>query len=181
MAVFEVDVFCIDAAGDRTKGAECVSREQDAVSGIKGHHCFRPVYHRSHDKCVGVSADGQGIAFLDNLCTGVDIKREELLDHGDSLGIADDLCVGITENGICQCCAVVGFHMVDDDVIQLASVQQMSQIVEKDAGYSVVDGIKQHRFFSDREIRVVGNPLRDRVYIFKKSQTAVVSADPVKL
>ena len=58
---------------------ETVSGEQYLICGIISHHNFRPVYHRSENKCQIVFSCGKGLSvFYDYFSVG-EICAEELL------------------------------------------------------------------------------------------------------
>ena len=127
-----------------------------------------------------MAADLKGVAFFDDDRPGVDVKGEELLDHRDGLGVADDLRLGVTEDGLGQRRGVVGLHVVDDDVVQLPAVQQVGDVLKEEAGNRVVDGVEEDGLAAKRKVRVVRNPLGDRVNVFKQRQPPVVAADPIQ-
>ena len=76
---------------------------------------------------------------------------------------------------------MVGLHVVDDQIIQRAAVQQVLDVFQQLAAGRPVDRVKQHGLLIQQQIRVVGHAARDGMDIFKQSKTMVVCADPIKI
>ena len=69
---------------------------------------------------------------------------------------------------------MIRFHMMDHNAVQLPAVQQMLKILKEYFSDSSINSIKQNRFFIEKEIRIIGNSVRNPVNSLKHRKTAVV-------
>ena len=163
------------------EGPEGVGGEEDAVGGIKGHHGLGPVDHGSSHKGDGVVAEGIGVALLD-LDALVTVHMEaELAHQHEGLLRGDDPDLGIAQQDLLDGGAVVRLHVVDDQIVQRRSVQQVFEVLQQLAAGGPVHRVKQDALFVQQQIGVVADPLGDGVDVLKQSQTVVIGADPIEI
>ena len=125
------------------------------------------------DKGEGVAAGVEGVTLVDDIQTAAQVEIKELLDHSSNLFVADDRHFRIMENQLAQCCSVVHFHMLNDNIVQLAAAQNMSQIFQM-LGCRLVYGIKDNGFFIQQDIGVIRNTHGNLIDTLKQCQTAVI-------
>ena len=73
-----------------TKFAKTVCREKNFVTGVISNHNFRPVNHRSSNKCKSVLSEREGIPFFNNNASIRKICSEELFHHSESFCTGND-------------------------------------------------------------------------------------------
>ena len=161
----------------RTKLAEAVGREQHLVAGIIGHDDFGPVDHGSGDKGQGVLAQAQAVHFAHHQTTLGIIVAEELAHHGESLGRSHHrgLGVGLEEYG--HIGSVVKFHVLHNEVIRLAAVQHLLQIVQPLVGEILIHRVHDGDLLVQDHIRIVGHAVGDHILALKQINLMVVDAD----
>ena len=177
----KVDLVRIQVAVHRAKGTERIGRVEDLLRGVIGDHDLRPVHHRCHDKGECVPAGGEYVALLDRDGVGVERKVIKLPDHGHGLGVPDDLERRIAEQQLTDNGAVVGLHVVDDQIVERPPAEHMGDILQEQIRHGAVNGVEQNRLLIHHQIGVVGHAARDRVHILKKGQPAIRSADPIEV
>lgn len=94
-----------------------------------------------------MGAQGKGVALLYGNYILVHIEFKKLLHHICSLGSADDLHPGISEEDVSDGGTVVGLHVIDDQVVQRASIQHRGCVFQELVRKSLVDGVKEGCFF----------------------------------
>ena len=94
-----------------------------------------------------MDAQGKGVALLYGNHILVHIEFKKLLHHICSLGSADDLHPRIPEENVSDGGTVVGLHVIDDQVVQRASIQHRGNIFQELVGKCLVDGIKESCLF----------------------------------
>ena len=122
----------------------------------------------------------KGVALFYSLNAGVYIKIEKLFHHVGSLGRAEYGYLRITADNIGNGSAVIRFHMVHNQIIQIPSLQNTFQVFHKRVGKCRVGCIEQRAFLIHKNIRVIGYASGNRINIFKQGDLPVVDANPVK-
>ena len=61
---------------------------------------------------------------------GLVLRIIELLEHAECCSITNHFTVWIAFQCFQQCLAMIWFHMVNDDVIKVATISKVSQVVE---------------------------------------------------
>ena len=166
-----------DAAVDSPERAESVAREERPGFGAPRDHRFGPVYHRRHVERERLRAERNRVALLDFERPGVDAV--EALDHLQRLGIADDLDVGIDAAQRCDRRRVVGFHVVDDQIIDLPFADGLADVGFEAAAEGLFDGVDQGDLFACDQIGVVRHAHRKRPEGFEARGGAVIDPDVV--
>ena len=168
-------------AVDGPEGAERIGREQRAGRSFIRYGDFRPVYHRHGERLQRMSAEADSFAFF---YLGIIVRLRlpvKLLEELECRLIADESDGRIAFEDFQQGRAVIGFHMVDEYVVELPSVEQSRQVVEKLRSNRVVYGVDDGCFVVIDEEGVVADALRNRKQIFKSLRRPVVAADPVNV
>ena len=129
----------------------------------------------------GVFPCAECVAFFYNDFFVSQVKTEELVDHGEGLGVADHLHFRISKRQFVDHGAVIRLHMVDNQIVEGPAVQDSLYIFQELASHRVICGIKKNRFLIHQKIRVVGYPVRERENIFEQFDPAVACAHPVKI
>ena len=65
----------------------------------------------------GMGAKAKGVAFFDDEGASGQVEVVELADKGEGFGVAHKRQVRITQQKLCDIGAVIGLHMVDDQII----------------------------------------------------------------
>ena len=76
---------------------------------------------------------------------------------------------------------MVGLHVLDNHIIQLAAAQSVRQIFKKYLADCLIHRIKKDGRIIGEQIGIIGYACRNRVDPFKHSQPAVVPADPYQI
>ena len=174
----EIGLIGEEAAVERAEGAEGVGREEDLVGAVIAHHDLGPVDHRRHDEAELVAAGLQAVPFLDQNDALRQIEGEKLRQHSLDLRIADDLRLGIARDQQLQRGGVVGFHVVDDQIIERPPAQRIGDVLQENAVNSLVHRVKEHGLLVQQQIGVVGHALGHAVHALKAGKPAVIGADP---
>ena len=138
------------------------------------------MHHGRGDKSKTVFARGKDVPLLD----GFDVRAvegEEIFHHLHRLGACDDRCPGIALDQPQKCCGVIGFHMVDDKVVEFPSVQRSGNVFQIEIGDGGVHRIEQHRLFIEQQIGIVGHPTRHGIDVFKQREPSVAPADVIEI
>ena len=85
---------------------------------------------RGHDKGQLVAAQGQGIPLLHRLEAALHLHGEELLDHGQGLGVADDGGLRVAAQDRSQRGGVIRLHVVDYEIIYFPVPDNLGYVVE---------------------------------------------------
>ena len=175
LAVGEVAIE--DMTTQRAEGAEGISREEEAVGLLVGEHHLGPVYHRSHQEGELMATDTQRIAALDL----VEARRDamEATEHIEGLLIPHDLHIGVALTQEADRATVVRLHVVDDQIIHGAALQDEVELVEEDIRVADVDRIDEGRLLVYDEVGVVSHARGDRPDVLEALFHAVVHADVV--
>ena len=72
---------------------------------------------------------------------------------------------------------MVGFHMMDNQIIRPAAVKRLFQVPEPVLPFPTVDGIENGDPFIQDQVGIVGHPLRDDILAFKKIEIDVIDPD----
>ena len=126
-------------------------------------------------------AGAERVHLADNDGARVDVEREEVLDHCQRLFVADDLHIRMAQDQILHQRAVVRLHVVDDQIVERASVQHVLDIFKEDAAHGAVGSVQQDSLFIEQQVGVVAHAARDGIDVFKERQTPVACADPVEI
>ena len=167
-----------EPAVQRAEAAEGIRRQQQLVGPVVGHHHLGPVDHGGHDKLQGVPSGAEGIPLLAHMDAVVIGMAEELTDHGLGHGGTQDLHLREPQHQVLQLGGVIGFHMVHHDVVQGTAIQAVVQVFPELPDHLGVHRVKEHGFFIQQQVAVVGNALRHAEYALKHRQAPAVRADP---
>ena len=161
------------------EGTKSVSTEEDAVGGIQGCHRFRPVHHRHLDKRKVVFAGAEGIAsaYRDTFFAMI----VELCHEVEAFFRRNNGGFRVTQNDFLECRRMVRLPVIDDDVVQRTSIQDMVQVVQEIRCKFEIDRIKQHCFFIQQDIGVVTYAFRNRMNSLKNIGTVIVHTDPIQI
>ena len=176
--VHEVHLVGEDAAVERAEGAEGVGGEEYLVRRVVGHHDLGPVDHRGHDEGEVVPPGAERVALGDDVQPRVEPGVEEVLEHRLYLGVADDGGLGVLLRHVGYGRGVVGLHVGDDQVVELAAAQLVGEVFEEVVADRLVDGIEQNGLLVFDEVGVIGHAVGHAVDALKEGKAPVVSADP---
>lgn len=88
---------------------------------------------------------------------------------------------GIGPQNVHHCSAVVGLHVVDNQIVQLPAGQYMGHILHILYAHGPVHSIEQHGFIIQEQIGIIGHAAGYGEYVFKQRQPAVAAAHPKHL
>ena len=165
---FRVDHTAIQ----RSVSTEGIGREQDFVSRIVSDHHFRPVHHRSHIERQLVTAHTQGVSFLHFIQS----RRDTVIpiQHAESLLVSNNLDIRILLAQQTDTARMIRLHMIYHEIIQRTSVQGIRYFFQENIRVTNIDRIDQYGFLVYDQVRVIGNAVRQRPHILKKSFLPVV-------
>ena len=128
-----------------------------------------------------MAAQGQGVPLLHRLETALHLHGEELADHGQGLGVADDGGLRVAAQHLAQGGGMVRLHVVDHNVVQFPALEGIFQVFKEPLRNGLVHRVQQGRFFVPDQIGVIGNAPGNGVHIFKQGQAAVGASQPDKV
>ena len=173
----EVDLIGVEVAAEGAECSEGVGGEKHLVGGVVGDQHLGPVDHLRPHEVEGMLAGTQDIPFLDNLELDLFRNLQELLHEAGGLQAAHDDRIRPAHQHVEQGCQMVGFHVVNDDVVQRTPGQHRVQILQELCAHRLIDRVQKHRLFIGEDVGVVGCAARDRHHVLKKSQSSVGRAD----
>ena len=137
--------------------------------------------HGRHDKVQCMLSGRESLSLFYNDLLPFQIKTEELVDHGESLRVADDLYIRIAQDEFFDHGTVIRFHMVDNKVVKAASVKNCLDILKELAPDCIIRRIEQNRLLIHQKIGVVGYSVFEREDVLKQFDSAVAASDPVQI
>ena len=168
---FRVDYTAIQ----RAETTECIAREEHVASGVECHHRLWPMHHRREHEVQRVTAQRQRIAILH-----FDVERVfhtiEAAHHAERLLVADNLNIRIVFLHQSDGTAVVGFHVVDDQIVHLSVADNLADVLQVLREEVHFHGVYQRHLLIDNEITVVTNAVGQRPKAFEERLVAVVNA-----
>ena len=170
-----------DGAVESAEGTEGVGAEKDLFRFLIGKGHFRPVHHGGLQETEPVGAQGNF-----QLLVGRDEPVREghveiLARHLLGLGRCDDLRHGVRLRQGQEGAAVVRLHVVDHDIVQGPSVEEMAHIFHEQVPDHRVHRINDRRLLVVNEIAVIGDPLGNGNQVFKPGGDEIVPANPVNI
>ena len=169
----EIQLAGKNIAAESAKGTEGIGGKQDLIRRVISHHDFRPVDHGSHQERKCMASGVQRVALLDCHRTVGNVAVKKLADHGNGLGVAHDLRLGIGLQDLHQGSGVIWLHVVHHHIIQGTSLKSKSQVLQEPVPHRLIGGIHQDGFFIFHKIGIVADAPWDREYVFKKGQSPV--------
>ena len=137
-----------------------------------GHHGLGPVHHRREHEAQGVLSQLQTVAVL-HLVQAVG-DAVEALHHLESLLVADDFHVGIVLLEQCHRAAVVGFHVVNHQIVDRSVAYGLAYVLEKLHEEVHFDGVDEHCLVVADKVGVVGNAVGQWPQALEELLVAVV-------
>ena len=137
--------------------------------------------HGGGDEGDVVLAKAEGITLLDLDELLVVHGEAELPHEHKGFGGGDDFHAGPADEDLLNGRAVVGLHMVDDQVVQGPVSQQVVQVFHELAADGPIHGIEQHGEFVHEQIGVVAHAPGDGMDVLKQMGAVVVGAHPVQV
>ena len=101
----------------------------------------------------------------------------ELFHEAGGLQAAHDDGIRPTNQHSRQGGQMVGFHMVDNDVVQHSSCQHSRQVLHELRAHGLVNRVQKNGLLVNEDVRIVGGATRDGHHILKKGQSSVGCTD----
>jgi hypothetical protein len=120
----------------------------------------------------------QDIAFLDNLNHVVHRVFEVLRQHCLDLGVAYDCHIRMAEEKIFNGSGMIWLHVMDNQIVKLSIAKPIRDIFEECVGDSFVAGVEQDSLIIEKQIRIVGDSVRNAIDAFEAAETAVIRTNP---
>ena len=126
-------------------------------------------------------AEALGIAlfYLDQL-VAVDVEAKLAHKH-ERFFSRNHLDRRVADQNFLNRSAVVGLHMVDDQIIQRTAVQQVLDVLQQLAAGRPVHSVEQNSLLIQQQVSVIGYAARDGMDIFKQGKAMVVRTDPIDI
>ena len=177
--LLEVDLVGVHVAVEGAEAAEGVGAEEDAGGGVEGHHDLGPVHHGGLNEGEGVRAHREGVALScgDDAVGDVD-ALEELADHGLGERRGHQGALGIAREDLRHAGGMVGLHVVDDEVVEGATVEHSLDVLEVLADDGAVDRVDEDGLLVKQQVGVVGHAVVERVDVLEQGKALVAGADP---
>ena len=172
-----VDLRVDDSSVERTETAECVAGEEHVRRRFERHHRLRPVHHRREHKVQRVRPKLDGIAVFH--LYPILFNAIKPLYHAEGFLVADNLYFRIIFLQQCQRTAVVGLHVVDDEVVDFPVAYHFADILDELGEKVHFHRINQAHLFVVDQIRVVAHAVRQRPQSLEQVLVAVVHTDVV--
>ena len=123
-------------------------------------------------------AEREGLTVLNG--DGAAVQREviELRTQSERLGVADQLKAGEALEQGDDARAVVGFHVVENEVVKRATIERSADILQKALEDGRISSVKQGSFLVGDQVTIIGNTAWNREKVFETRETAITAADP---
>ena len=158
----------IQVSTNGTKRTKRICREKRSRCQIKGNHDFWPVNHRCCYKLQDMFAELQGIPFGYHNGIGCRVKIMELANEIKSLGGTNQFDRRIFFYQPGNLCTMIGLHMVNYHIVQLAVTEHILQILTKLTSYNIIHTVKKTGLLVKNEIAVIGHAIRNVIGILKQ-------------
>ena len=133
--------------------------------------------HGGEDELELVGAEGEGVAVLHLVKAGG--QAVEAGHHVEGLLIADNLDIGIELAQQGQRAAVVGLHVVDDDVVDGTVADDLADVLEEGHEEVDLDSVDEADFLVVDEVGVIAHAVGEGPKALEERLVAVVDADVV--
>ena len=169
-----VDGVIDDTSVEGSEAAKGISAEEGLGGRLVGHHGLGPVDHGGEveGKVVLAESDGFGVFHLYTVIG----DTIEALEHTDGLLVAYHLHIGIILAQQGDRPAVVGFHVVDDEIIDGATADDFADIADISGKEIDLHGIDETHFVVVDEVRIVRDSIWERPQSFEERLVAVVDS-----
>ena len=119
-------------AREGTEAPEGVGGEEELLRFLVGDHYLGPVDHRGEHKMKRMRAEGERftLADLQQAVVCRCFRAEELAEHCEGLGVADELHFLIFLRKAQDAAGVVRLHVRDNEVVRTAPVQLVRELGE---------------------------------------------------
>ena len=164
----------------RPELAETVCRKQNLLRLLVRYHDLRPMYHGSHIKVQGMTAQTQTVPFLYLHFSAAEIHGKKLRQHGKGLGTSHHRQFRILFANPLDIGGMVRLQMGYHQIIRQTPgriVQFPFQIGKPLLRGPGVHGIHDGDFFVYNQVGIVRYPVRHPVLTFKQVDLMVVAAD----
>ncbi len=158
------------------EAAEAVGGEQGAAGLLKGQHHLRPVHHGGHGERQGVLPQGQLLPLLHHQGPIPVVQPGESRQHGEGLGVAHQLHVWVLVRQDADAARVIRLHVVDDQVIWGAALQDLLQVGQPLLQLPGVHRVQHRRLLVQDHPGVVADAVGHGVLAFKQIQIPIEAA-----
>ena len=159
-----------------TELTESVRREKHLLLGAVGHNHFGPVDHRRGDELQRQSAEVKRLSFSYHL--HVPYLNTELRSHDGCLLGANDGGIGVFRKESAHRTAVVGLHVLADEVVRLAAGKRLFYFLQPLVAATGVHCVHHcHFLFSEHHVTVVAHAFRQLVLALEQIQLGVIAAN----
>ena len=161
----------------RAELSESVRRKQRLVGFVIRHYYFGPMNHRSGDEFQRMRSEFESRAVADNDLTVGKIRAEELFHHNKRLLGRGDLRVRILLREKLDIRRMVGFHMLNDQIIGRSAVKRGFKVTCPLLSEIFVHGVKYGDFLVLDDVRIVRHTVRYVILSLEKVKFAVIDPD----
>ena len=126
-----------------------------------------------------VRAERESLAVLDDAVPARELGAEVVLHHVEGADGADDLRLGIAIGEGGQVGAVVGFHMLDDEVVGRAAAEDLLELAEPLVGEIGAHAVHDRDLLVHDDVGVVCHAVGHDVLALEEVELMVVHADVV--
>ena len=122
----------VGGAPQRAEAPEGVGGEEELLCFLVGDHHLRPMNHRGEHKMKRMRAEGERftLADLQQAVVCRCFRAEELAEHCEGLGVADELHFLIFLRKAQDAAGVVRLHVRDHEVVRPAPIQFVCELDE---------------------------------------------------
>jgi len=173
----QIDAGIQEPSVQRTETAEAVTGEKDSFRFVKSHHRLGPVHHRGHIETELMMSQSQKILVLHHVLFARHAIKA--LYHAESLLVAHNDDVGVMLLYQTDRARMVRLHMVDDEILDGALADDILYLAQIHLEIADVYRIDQSDRLIIYQVRVVGNPIRQRPHTFKQMLIAVIHSHVV--
>ena len=173
----EIDLVGVEVAVQGAERSEGIGGEEHLVGGVVGDQHFRPVHHLRPHEVQRMFAGSQRFAFLNHLNLNTFRNIHKLFHEAGSLHAANDDGVRPTHQHLLQGGQMVGFHVMDNDVVESAAGQHCGQVLQELGAYRLIDRVQKHRLLIEEDVGIIRRAARDGHHVLKKGQPTVGSSD----
>ena len=154
--------------------AEAVSREQNLVVRIVGHHNLGPVDHGCKSEGQSVLAQGQGAEVFHRQSVLHGEVGEELADHSKGFYIGHHGHFRVSIHKGFHRSGMVRLHVLDHQIVGLTACQSLADVLQPLSGLAGIDGVHNSHLFVQNHIRIIGHAIGHHILALKQIHLVVV-------
>ena len=160
----------------RAELAEAVGGEKHLVLAVVSDHDLGPVNHGRKHEGQGMLSQQKGLAVLHHDLVFAQAGAEELVDHGEGLGVGHDRRFGISVQEAGDVGGMIGLHVLHHQIIRFAPAQNHGQIIQPFMLKMLIHRVHHGDFLVQNHIGIIGHSVGHGILALKQVYLMIVHA-----